>query len=98
MTNETKHTPIPWEVATDEDGRVAVIKGCSFLTYAFPTDLGFETGSPEANAAHIVKCVNMHDELVEALKEVHDWFMADDAHPGSMIGRARETLKKSGAL
>lgn len=28
----------------------------------------------EANAQHIVKCVNCHDELVEALEACIDWF------------------------
>lgn len=91
-----EHTPTPWEVGTDEDGRVAVIKGCSFLTYAFPTDLGFETGSADANAAHIVKCVNMHDELVEAIQ---DLICAGDFRRGCEdLKSARETLKKAGAL
>lgn len=92
MNNE-KHTPTPWEVGTDEDGNVAVIKGCSFLTYVFPTDLGFEEGTPEANAAHIVKCVNMYDELVEVLQWISDNSMCEGA-----VFASREALKKAGAL
>lgn len=34
-----------------------------------------------ANAAHIVKCVNMHDELVEALERTNAW-IEDDGHNG----------------
>lgn len=60
----------------------------------------------EANAAHIVKCVNMHDELVEALKEINNLNENHSPFGGEMyrdrIDMAwelvRETLKKAGAL
>lgn len=56
----------------------------------------YPTAIEAHHAAHIVKCVNMHDELVEALKNV------DKAvSKGNFIAirdLARETLKKAGAL
>lgn len=39
---------------------------------AFPPNTKENLERMEANAAHIVKCVNNHDELVKALKEVTD--------------------------
>jgi len=41
-----------------------------------PHDTGYKKELPtrEANANHIVKCVNMHDELVAALKECREYF------------------------
>ena len=62
MTKE--HTPTPWKVYLyggvqigQEDTGEAV---CSMWG---------DKQEGEANAAHIVKCVNMHDELVEALED-----------------------------
>jgi len=63
MTKE--HTPTPWyNIANDiyheseygSDPIASVCGECSF-------------NQDQANAAHIVKCVNMHDELVEALED-----------------------------
>jgi hypothetical protein len=58
------HTPTPWTTHRHAEG-VDLIG----------PDLGFTIGeifadpaaNAEANAAHIVKCVNAHDELVAAL-------------------------------
>ncbi len=64
MTNETKHTPTPWDhingVYTQENGYFSMVQtpdGC--VAYVFDKE----------DAAHIVKCVNMHDELVEAISD-----------------------------
>lgn len=60
----------------------------------------------EANAAHIVKCVNLHDELVEALKvaveEIKD-LRHFAGNNGAMIDEDSfikwiEALKKAGVL
>ena len=64
MTKE--HTPTPWKVGAKHTiGFVSVEddQSCG-MTIPFIDVYGT---NPEANAAHIVKCVNMHDELVEAL-------------------------------
>ena len=45
----------------------------------------------EANAAHIVKCVNLHDELVAGLMDAYP-YIADDnlrASIGNLIDKAR---------
>lgn len=89
MTNETKHTPTPWHMQKDsvhvygkDGGMVAnTITACS-------------GNNERENAAHIVKCVNMHDELVEALKQA---YAVCKAH-GYLDGGIEEALKKAGAL
>jgi hypothetical protein len=65
MTQATQHTPTPWHVNKDDPaaifnsmgGYVTRIDGNAVQTRA----------AIEANAAHIVRCVNAHDELVAAL-------------------------------
>lgn len=90
MTKE--HTPTPWysigndiyhESEYGSDPIASVCGECSFT-------------QDHANAAHIVKCVNMHDELVEAIQEL---ICAGDFRRGCEdLKSARETLKKAGAL
>lgn len=94
MTNETKHTPTPWNqlngVFTPEDGYFSMVQTPNqCIANVFD----------EADAAHIVKCVNMHDELVEALKAAHNGVVSysrDDKEATTTM--IRETLKKAGAL
>ena len=96
--SEIKHTPTPW-VAIDE-----YIYSQDRFEIGTTTTSGFDYGTDDANAAHIVKCVNMHDELVEALKEINDLNENHSPFGGEMyqdrIDRelVRETLKKAGAL
>ena len=61
-----KHTPTPW--AVDHDAISAQgqhIAGCIGLD-------GDDYATQKANAAHIVRCVNAHDDLVSALQMVCD--------------------------
>ena len=99
--SEIKHTPTPWIIEhghmqqhTDirywqiTDGQDAICNN----QFCFARD-------SEANAAHIVKCVNMHDELVEALKLAHNGIVSysrDDKE--ATVTMIREALKKAGAL
>lgn len=57
------HTPTPWAI----DGGDIAIGGvvCILADYCGPDYAG--TQERIANAAHIVRCVNLHDELVAAL-------------------------------
>lgn len=77
MSN-TKHTPTSWRVGVNQHGGAHVVSAAgvdSELICEMPgggncgmqlNDLGKECSL--ANAARIVKCVNAHDELVEALR------------------------------
>lgn len=109
MTNETKHTPTPWRIEDGTtliwgdcnpndntssgmgypitECRVTPVSASSWCKAPY-NDEG------KANAAHIVKCVNLHDELVEVLKDIQD-FLKRSGYDTTMV---KETLKKAGAL
>lgn len=89
-----KHTPTPWyaDINFITDGQRNEV--------AHITSYHMTLHEECANAAHIVKCVNMHDELVEALsamvrngrKQGWDYNYEND------MDNSREVLKKAGAL
>jgi hypothetical protein len=66
------YTPTPWHILREGDGVIAIgnksLPHVAVVRYSHNPALSKETG--KANAAHIVKCVNMHDKLVEALKRL----------------------------
>ena len=84
MTKQTgveKHTPTPWRVAEawqfpDDAGRVfdAVVKrfknGTESLVCSFEHSVFRE--SQKANVEFIVRAVNAHEELVEALEDARN--------------------------
>lgn len=107
---DTKHTPTPWRVEggttliwgdcdtndLSDYGMGYPIAECRVS----PISTSIWCKAPyadegDANASHIVKCVNMHDELVEALKEASVYL---PEHHGPVIIKVREALKKAGAL
>lgn len=74
MTNETKHTPTPWDICESGNSNLIHIE-CAAGTAGNPiTGLQIATVNKGtraerlANAHHIVKCANSHDELLTALK------------------------------
>jgi hypothetical protein len=81
-----KATPRPWRVIDSEileDGSVYpphIVGGCRDLTICrfYEGDQMAETKddvrSTRANAAFIVKAVNLFDELVEALEDIHEYW------------------------
>lgn len=79
MTKE--HTPTPWKVEEQDDFTVVVGHDGKEITSSYDRD-------------HAVKCVNMHDELVAALK-----LLLSSAHDNQTgIQEAEDALKKAGAL
>lgn len=75
MTNETKHTATPWEVLP-ERGSYDINGAINPVMVGVRHTVGQENiancadhPNAKANAAHIVKCVNAHDDLVEALEQ-----------------------------
>lgn len=87
MTNETKHTPWIMEYGSEES---AIIDARGYIIC---TNGEYPSVVSDDDMAHIVKCVNMHDELVEALKVI-----ASKSLEKPSIYVATETLKKAGAL
>jgi hypothetical protein len=65
MTQATQHTPTPW--CTMYSG--TVIRGFDGTDVA----IGLNRLGPRDNAAHIVRCVNAHDELVAALRMIESY-------------------------
>lgn len=98
---EVKHTPTPWKAVSNEsywtivpenrrdDSPYQIGDVCS--SYPYNKDQGLQ----QANAAHIVKCVNLHDELVEALQFISECNMTNSQDFKQV---AREALKKAGSL
>jgi hypothetical protein len=104
--SEVKHTPTPWIIEhghmqqhTDirywqiTDGQDAICN--NQFCYAHDS---------EAKAAHIVKCVNMHDELVGALERAIVYMkeefnnIDDTGEEFSIVEQIEQALKKAGAL
>lgn len=73
-TTEAKHTPTPWVV--EENVRAGGIMHLAVTNRAAAPDWMPCSITPmhmvrevdRANAEHIVRCVNLHDELVTALR------------------------------
>lgn len=87
---DTKHTPTP---LIADDG------------YIFDADHNIVGKTYDRRyAAHIVKCVNMHEELVEALKALHLQALQSSVNDKSndygceALDLAYAALKKAGAL
>ncbi len=81
----TKHTPTPWKAFNRGIECANGYSVATCTTYFQPV------GRPEDNAAHIVKCANLHDELVDGLMDAHP-HIADDklrASIGNLITKAR---------
>lgn len=90
MKKEHTPTPLisgksPFEVYNHDHGDAVpfyVTRGQVILAYCYEDE----------DAAHIVKCVNMHDELVDALDKILDNNNDENWH------NALNVLKKAGAL
>jgi hypothetical protein len=82
----TKHTPTPWSTF----GSVVKAKLTTVACAELKPDEYFDMPLAEANAAHIVACVNSHDALaarVAELEEVlHRAFIALGKHGCNMTG------------
>ena len=63
--NETTPTATPWYLAEDQDGQPMIGAGDDAIAYMA---MGHAIGSGGHNAAYIVRCVNSHVAIVEALR------------------------------
>lgn len=87
--SETKHTPGPWRAAHDDtDVRLLDEEGNWIAECKM-----WEHDQNVANANHIVRCVNAHDDMLEALEAVQ----ADDTArlSGPVWDKVRAALKKA---
>lgn len=69
---KTPHTPTPWYQGTKENETEEFIITENGRLISKCVERGNLNSKNQhiANARHIVKCVNMHDNLVEALKDL----------------------------
>lgn len=96
----TEHAAAPWYYTQYEDNPEKFIiwqEGTNNEICATPYTYNDQRSVEEANAAHIVKCVNNHAALVEVLKEllsIYDPYATPDCERGEQIvERAEATLK-----
>lgn len=79
-----RHSPTPWSchIGSDKQSPNACIRDAADADVASAAaGYGHDDVNPIADIAHIVKCVNMHDDLVKALE------FYDPGHP--LIADAR---------
>jgi hypothetical protein len=98
----TSHTPTPWRNG-DKYGE-DIFSGVDRIAVA--TEHPYRPGEAivaVANAAHIVRCVNAHDDLVAALKALEDCYCEASehldrdqrAHHREVLMQARAALVKA---
>jgi hypothetical protein len=75
----SEHSPLPWRVETDEQNQtfVADANGRCVLEVEWST-----TEDDLADWNLIVRCVNLHDELVRLLDQA-DYYVAESMGEGS---------------
>ena len=72
MSNNPKHTPTPWQIHSDfyETDIIGNIDDATDgIPYALVAMMDVTNDNWKANAAFIVKCVNLHDELVHVVEQ-----------------------------
>jgi len=103
----TKHTPTPWSVNTTSFSGAIVRFHIAGPVHGscYPICEHILEEKPDAtqqleDAAHIVRCVNSHDELLAALKlmvevgcDLYDMDMGDNGAPA--LDKARAAISKA---
>ena len=80
MTTKTTHTPTPWKVAFPSGHIYEPATGFHVATM-HPDILGFDARICEANAAHIVRCVNEREPLVDLVRQAYGRWTDNDMVP-----------------
>jgi hypothetical protein len=72
---KTQHTPTPWKVGQPLGEGAIQIQSEGINSYGnfILAEIPNRVEEDQANASHIVKCVNLHDELVHALHVALAW-------------------------
>ena len=93
----SKHSPLPFWI--DDDHFIASGKNDKYLTVADPhASNDIDPCEIEANAEFIVKAVNCHYELVEALKNLLEWGNdSEDFNDEPVLVNAINAIKKAEA-
>ena len=77
----SKHTPGPWRIDNSNNYDIESYNEETGTTFGICQMYADE--SMEANARHIVHCVNCHDELLEALQAVYSDIELQNVKGGS---------------
>lgn len=92
LKGEAQHTPTPWKV----NGIDHIFTTNEKLIATTFIDAGMTREDRKANAEHIVRCVNSHDALVGALRDITGeqdvWLMDDysDVYQCRFCGRQHD--------
>ena len=104
IITQSAHTPTPWMVAADGYISQKVKPDAEGNPEGQTIALMHNFSAKYANAAYIVKAVNCHDELVEAVDNLLDLldetigpFKEEDILPNGTIDHARKIAEKAGA-
>ena len=89
---KTKHTPTPWE-RTPKGIAIYDDRG-SIICRGFDEDIGY-LPEAEANANHIVKCVNMHDAVLTLLHDALLELTGEDDEQSELVFRIKDVLEKA---
>ena len=91
--SELQHTPTPWRAIgpsgapLHDPGDYAIVDADEAIIAEAFLQVAKDTMHPAAaNAAFIVKAVNSHDDLLEALKEVTHWADSVIGEPDKAMG------------
>lgn len=89
-----EHTPTPWKAGKGPNGEVEVWGRMRMNASPILMSLGVMEHDPrEANAAFIVKAVNAHDALVEALTDIAVYGCGMLSQPPAMNGPEEAWLR-----
>lgn len=92
-----KHTTTPWQIVAGMPGSTEIRSERNCLVAAVYSDSG-DQSEEDANAAFIVRAVNSHDKLRNALRLcVSRLEEYQDAEGGTALELARAALKESEA-
>jgi hypothetical protein len=67
---KAQHTATPWRIGFDNANNILVDAGGIYIASTEGYNIN---ANSEANAAHIVKCVNTHDALISTLEAVKNY-------------------------
>lgn len=98
--NTATHTPTPWTIKPNQ--KYLIVAGVPNMDKGRVASCASydHSSEAEANAAHIVRCVNAHDELVLNLRAAEAYIKVVADHTGlepTVLLRIRAALAKAGA-
>jgi hypothetical protein len=95
--SEHKHAKTPWKVKrNNETSEWIVTSPSNHVGWEFVVTTSKRDYESKANAAHIVKCVNAHEVLVAALKEIENYGKSNYGHGFTCSGMAQKALQSIG--